>query len=444
MKTTANIMALILGLVAALTAALPATGRAAEQIKGSNDACCACHGDEAEARLRLVFVDPDVLSGSVHTELSCTDCHADAREKEWTDGQMPPHRKNLSPVNCTACHYKGNLQGAPDFTPMQQYKASVHGRASLEMGDRDVATCSDCHGKHNIRAAADPESTTYRANIPRTCAVCHENMQMILKHNIHVEQPYSEYEQSVHGKALFKDGLVTMAAVCTDCHGVHDIQANGASDLKPHQPGTCGRCHLDEYMAYSKSIHGKAFKQDIADAPVCSDCHGEHKIAAPWDPESSVSAFNVTDTCAACHDDVAKMSKYSILTDKVSTFKHSDHGMGSDLGIVSVATCVSCHGYHGILPASAPESSIHRLNLARTCGKQNCHPNPSKEILAARIHVDKGSPSIENLRKVRTLALWMLGALLGVGAVTGIVIISARHRRNAGRSSPSKEQEPES
>jgi hypothetical protein len=412
-------------------------GWAEDMAEEDHDACCACHGDRSKAAPQLVFVDPEVLAASEHSDLSCTDCHADAKEKRLVSGQILPHPKNLSSVKCTLCHHSGNLQGAPDFSPMPQYKTSVHGRASIEKGDRDVATCSDCHGKHNIRSASDPDSTIHRANIPRTCAACHENMQMILKHNIHAEQPYSEYQQSVHGKALFIDGLATMAAVCTDCHGVHDIQANGDANLKPHQPGSCGKCHLDEYAAYSKSIHGKAFKEKISDAPVCADCHGEHRIAAPWDPESSVSVLHVTDTCAACHDDVTKMSKYSILTDKVSTFRHSDHGMGSDLGIISVATCVSCHGYHGILPAEDQESSIHRANLPKTCGKANCHPTPAPEILAARIHIDKKNMDIEYLRRIRTLALWSIGILFGLGVVTGLVTVSARMRRNAGRSSSS-------
>jgi nitrate/TMAO reductase-like tetraheme cytochrome c subunit len=257
-------------------------------------------------------------------------------------------------------------------------------------------------------------------------------MQMVVKHNIHVEQPYAEYQQSVHGKALFKDGLVSLAAVCTDCHGVHDIQAKGETDLKPHQPATCGRCHLSEYLVYSQSIHGKAFKMGISDSPVCADCHGEHKIAAPWNPESSVSAFHVTYTCARCHDDVTKMSKYNILTNKVSTFKKSDHGMGKDLGIVSVATCLSCHGFHDIRPASDPESSINVSNLGVTCGKPNCHPNAAPEIFQMRIHVDRMTGEIESLRRIRAAALWSIGALAGLGVAAGFIIFAAR-RRGVGR-----------
>jgi hypothetical protein len=403
--------------------------------EAEQETCGACHADRSKAGPKLTFIDPEVLAGSEHSDLSCIDCHTDASEKILANGRILPHPKNLSFVKCTSCHHSGNLQGAPDFSPMRQYKTSVHGRASIEKGDMDVATCSDCHGKHNIRAASDPESTIHRANIPRTCAVCHENMQMILKHNIHVEQPYSEYQQSVHGKALFIDGLATVAAVCTDCHGVHDIQANGEANLKPHLPSSCGKCHLDEYMAYGKSIHGKAFKEKISDAPVCADCHGEHRIAAPWDPESSVSVLHVTDTCAACHDDVAKMSKYNILTDKVSTFRHSDHGMGSDLGIISVATCVSCHGYHDILPADDQESAIHLQNRPKTCGKANCHPLPAPELLNTKIHIDKDITDIEFLRKIRTLALWSVGILFVLGVAAGLVTVSVRIRRNAVRSS---------
>lgn len=402
--------------------------QAVETIKTDNKSCIACHGSEEAARNQLIYVDAGIFAESIHANLRCTDCHEDAGK--MTDDEELPHAKRLGPVNCTGCHYTGNPEGAPNFSPMKQYRTSVHGRASIEKGDRDVATCSDCHGKHNIRPASDPESTIYRANIPRTCAVCHDDMQMILKHNVHAEQPYREYQQSAHGKALFKDGLVSLAAVCTDCHGVHDIQANGAVALKPHQPGTCGRCHVSEYLAYTRSVHGTAFKQNITDAPVCADCHGEHDIVSPWDPQSSVSSLKITHTCANCHNDVTMMNKYNILTDRVSTYRHSDHGMGKDLGIVSVATCVSCHGFHDILPASDPDSSINPRNMQKTCGIPNCHPDPSAEILQSKIHVDRNDPDIESLRRIRTIAVWSLGALCGMGIVSGVLLFSIRLRRH--------------
>jgi len=195
---------------------------------------------------------------------------------------------------------------------------------------------------------------------------------------------------------------------------------------------------LNEYLAYTKGIHGQGFKKQVSDAPVCADCHGEHNIAAPWNPESSVSAFNIANTCAKCHDDVAKMSKYSILTNKVSTYRHSDHGIGSDLGIVSVATCVSCHGYHDILPAYDSESSINSLNLKRTCGMPNCHPDAPSEILRAKIHVDKENTDIEALRRIRSVAVWSIGVLLCLGVVTGVLVFATRVRNHSGSSSKPK------
>ena len=69
-------------------------------------------------------------------------------------------------------------------------------------------------------------------------------MSVIVKYHIHAESPYQEYMQSVHGKALFEKGLVSFAAVCTDCHGVHNIQGVGEPHLAAKKPETCGKCHV--------------------------------------------------------------------------------------------------------------------------------------------------------------------------------------------------------
>jgi hypothetical protein len=104
--------------------------------------------------------------------------------------------------------------------------------------------------------------------------------------------------------------------------------------------------------------------------------------------------------------------------------------MGKDIGIVSVATCVSCHGYHDILPANDPGSSINPANYEKTCGKANCHPNPSPQILAAKVHVDGADENFENLRRIRTLALWSIGALAGFGVAAGILAFALRIKQN--------------
>ena len=36
-----------------------------------------------------------------------------------------------------------------------------------------AANCQSCHGSHNILSHTNPQSPTYKANIPKTCGTCH-------------------------------------------------------------------------------------------------------------------------------------------------------------------------------------------------------------------------------------------------------------------------------
>ena len=52
------------------------------------------------------------------------------------------------------------------------YKDSYHGMANA-MGSNKTASCSSCHGTHNILPSSDPASTINPANLVRTCGQCH-------------------------------------------------------------------------------------------------------------------------------------------------------------------------------------------------------------------------------------------------------------------------------
>ncbi|MBM3293226.1 MAG: hypothetical protein FJY82_01750 [Candidatus Aminicenantes bacterium] len=197
----------------------------------AKDGCATCHPD---AR----------LEGSIHAGLSCLDCHAGAKLQAGD----PPHpaKKDLPPPDCASKCHRGEAASAG--APPLAYADSVHGRGYLDRGEPEVARCWDCHGKHTIKAGSDPASMVNRVNIPTTCSRCHEDMTVVVKYNIHAESPYREYRKSVHGRALFDKGLVSFAAVCTDCQGVHDIPpaADPKSTVHPaNLAQTCGQtnCH---------------------------------------------------------------------------------------------------------------------------------------------------------------------------------------------------------
>lgn len=351
----------------------------------SRQNCLSCHGQGGPLPPPLK-IDEISFFSSAHASLDCTDCHAIILFRQ---GQVP-HEKNLPPPDCTTtCHRE--QPGTPEKSGPLSYKDSVHGRAYFERGEKEVARCWDCHGKHNILPSSHPESTVNKVNIPRTCSVCHENMAVVVKYHIHREAPYQEYRQSVHGRALFSQGVASFAAVCTDCHGVHNIQGVGEPHLMARQPATCGRCHDQIYAKYKESIHGQMALKGDPNSPLCVDCHGEHKIIPPGEAGSSIYYQNIPRTCATCHARPDIMKKYGIPADRISTFIESLHGIALGYGVKGVATCVSCHGAHDILPASDPRSPIYPTNLARTCGQNGCHPGMPETIARTKIHVGPSS-----------------------------------------------------
>jgi DnaJ-class molecular chaperone len=327
-----------------------------------------------------LHVEAGEFRASVHAKKACVECHVDFR------GQGFPHKQSAAPVQCSRCHYIGNVAGAPNLTPMKEYADSVHGRA-VQRGDPDAPKCKDCHGTHGTRAASDPESSVYRANIADTCGECHLDSKMAERHHIPGPAKVRLYKNSVHGKAVRTQGLMA-AAVCTDCHGVHNIRA--ARELrstvnKPHVPETCGQCHRELYRVYKESFHGKALAQGIKDAPACTDCHGEHTIQRPSEPASSVYPTHVVTTCSKCHEDVKIERRYGLPANRLSTYIDSYHGVANKYGDVTVANCATCHGAHDIRPSADPKSAIHRKNLPKTCGK--CHPRAGANFAKGSIHV---------------------------------------------------------
>lgn len=98
----------------------------------------------------------------------------------------------------------------------------------------------------------------------------------------------------------------------------------------------------------------------------CADCHG----GDPTDPELTSMApekgfhristkQEISDLCGGCH------------TDQTAQYKTSEHGQRLSRGDEKVATCVSCHGVHGMLSVNQTQSPVYPTNIARTCDR--CH-----------------------------------------------------------------------
>lgn len=147
-------------------------------------------------------------------------------------------------------------------------------------------------------------------------------------------------------------------------------------------PNSCVKCHAslaDERL--SKPAVGFATDIHKEKGLSCVDCHGgdatqdDKKLAK--DPAKGYigkpKPEQIPAFCGKCHSDAALMKKYdpSLRVDQVQEYFTSVHGQRLKNGDTNVATCVSCHGIHGIRPPEDPTSSVYAMNVAETCSK--CH-----------------------------------------------------------------------
>jgi formate dehydrogenase gamma subunit len=383
------------------------------------DDCLACHGPETgmvNSKGKAITVKPDALAHSVHKDLHCVDCHAGAAK--------PGHTAATAAASCQTCHddvaakltasahaMLGDpkdsstcitCHGVHDVAKpaalgtelcatchadeVKQYRASIHGRAHAKLNG-DAPTCQSCHGAaHQVVAATDAKSPVNKANLPDTCGQCHSNPALVAKYLFAVAKPVEAYASSVHGRAVREGNL--HAAVCNDCHGVHDILPSSdprSKIWKQNVAATCAKCHGNVYDLYKGSIHGQAVAAGVLGAATCTDCHGEHRILAPGNPQSPVYLANVSQaTCSRCHADTQLMGRFNVPAARVPTYEESYHGLASRSGQQTVANCASCHGVHNIFPSSDPRSTVNKANLGKTCGK--CHPDAGERFTIGSVH----------------------------------------------------------
>jgi hypothetical protein len=266
-----------------------------------------------------------------------------------------------------------------------------------------AATCVDCHGTHDVRPKGDPESRTYHLNLPKTCGRCHGDPEIIKRGKIAIGNVYSHFQDSIHGRALSRSGLL-VAPNCSDCHGAHEIQRQKNPDSRVHRlniPNTCGKCHQGVESKYEAGIHGTMLRKGNQFAPVCADCHTAHDIKRV-DAESW--RMQVLSECGTCH------------AESIRTYRDTFHGQVNSLGFVRVATCADCHGAHDVFPKRDGRSAIAPARLVKTC--QTCHAGANAGFVRYDPHAER-----ENRARNPTLfyaAHFMDSLLIGVFAFFGI------------------------
>ncbi len=333
----------------------------------SNEDCLGCHGVEGiegiteRGKSLNLYVPENALQGSVHEYFKCIDCHKGAKTFEEA-----PHADKPLQIACVNCHEaiyeeyknkdvhgKAHAKGDPmapmcqgchgghDILPLSnpdsrmsrknqpdtcgnchgkeeinlkadivkrnlisRYKSSVHWKA-IEEGNPG-ATCTDCHGHHDILSSDKPESKVSVVGILSTCMPCHPNEVKIFK-------------EGAHAKALVHGNHDV--PTCTTCHGDHDmasLRVRQGDALQWAATQICIWCHNNERMmarygldttpakSYLKDVHGLTQRGTFGASATCADCHDAHHSLPSSHPQSRMHISSRGAVCGNCHGEVSK------------------------------------------------------------------------------------------------------------------------------------------
>ena len=209
-------------------------GRFADSAHGTFS-CEKCHGDMKQGTIMHPDSEtPAFLKADANRQYDyqrCKTCHnpsytqylkgahATALLKQRNDStaasaKLPAHKLNeikKAPTcgNCHSAHYvKGHLSrveigrqmvsvcGACHPAQSATYLDSYHGKAAVNLGNKNAAFCTDCHGAHHCRSLKDNNETL------ATCKRCHPEatagFTQVVIHNTTQDLPESEKEKRAH------------------------------------------------------------------------------------------------------------------------------------------------------------------------------------------------------------------------------------------------------
>ena len=263
---------------------------------GGPNRCLDCHRT-LEGRLRQ---PTEHFAQDIHAVrgLGCVGCHGGNPSDPEMTGMDPergfrgaPTRDQIAEL-CASCHanaaFMKRFNPKPYIFSMAEFRTSVHCKKIAE-GDSKVATCTNCHGVHGILPRADLASPVHHANVPATCAKCH-NPEYMKGRTVPTNQ-YALYKNSVHGRALLEKGD-NSAPACNDCHGNHGAVPPQTRDISV----VCGNCHGREGELFAASPVRE--RLELEGKRGCVTCHGNHDVQVPTDAWVSSGPGGV---CGRCH-----------------------------------------------------------------------------------------------------------------------------------------------
>ncbi len=402
--------------------------------------CGSCHGSEQSQ-----------FAASVHGRKAaqhdayapgCKTCHGTHNVLRPSSPGSPTSTMEI-PRLCGGCHSEGTpvsrTRHIPQTNILANYLDSIHGEGLFKRGLTVTAVCTSCHTAHFVLPHTDPRSSIAKQNIAKTCQHCHARIETVHRKVIRGElwekQPHlipacvDCHSPHKVRRVFYTQGMADQD--CLRCHGdralkvtrggrtlslftdadalarsrhsrVACVQCHTGGDPADTRPCRtiavrvdCSICHAAVTDQYKESRHGTLFAQGSPDAPGCKDCHNPHGTLSKNDPASPTFSRNVPTLCATCHRTGQKAAARYKGTQRhiVENYVESIHGKGLlESGLTVTANCADCHSAHHELQAADPQSTVNRVNIAKTCAK--CHRG-IYELFTASVH----SPAVTRTRK---------------------------------------------
>jgi cytochrome b subunit of formate dehydrogenase len=263
--------------------------------------CARCHASVNEQYLAS---DHGIaLKSGLPGAPSCTDCHGVHNVLSIADTTATTSRGREDKM-CLGCHQKKaamdrNAGSSSGF--IGSYENSIHHQA-ISHGNFAAATCTDCHGSHAVKKGSDPSSSVSRRTIAATCGKCHAAIKKVFDQSIHGKSLAAGVAASAtctdcHGEhnilspknPLSPVAVLNVSAqVCSPCHS--SVKLSQKYGLRS-----------DLFKSFADSYHGLAGKSGSVEVANCASCHGFHDIKPSSDPTSSINKNNLAKTCGVCH-----------------------------------------------------------------------------------------------------------------------------------------------
>ena len=193
------------------------------------------------------------------------------------------------------------------------------------------------------------------------------------------------------------------------------LVAAANANAAPPAKTSCLSCHTSDMFDADARAKLKHFGDDVHAklGLSCHDCHGgnpDPKLAedpmGAMDPAFKANPYvgkpertKIPEFCGRCHSSAEYMKRFNpgARVDIVNEYWTSKHGQLLKTGNTNVATCIDCHGVHGILQKTNVAAPIYPTRVADTCGR--CHTAerarwlPSMHAKALLVKGDLSAPT---------------------------------------------------